>query len=310
MTNIISVSRRTDIPAFYSDWFVNRLSAGFAEVRQPYSGKLQRVSLTPADVGAVVFWSKNYSPLLSKLDTIEKTTKNLFFHFTITANVELEPDVPDYRDAIKDLIFLSRRYSPKQLVWRYDPLCITDQLSYELHEERFVRCADLLKGKVGKCYISFVHPYKKVLRNMQKYSTHVLQELSEEQKREHALRLASRAGAFGITLYACCNNYLLSETVMKASCIDGGYLSELFNVSFDTKPAFPRKECACTRSIDIGAYDTCAHGCLYCYANADKSRARSAWQRHDPDGTSLSMNVDSEVAEELDHQQVLPLLGI
>ncbi|HEX9135555.1 MAG TPA: DUF1848 family protein, partial [Nitrospirota bacterium] len=138
MPHVISASRRTDIPAFYADWFVNRLKAGSVRVQQPYTKKPICVSLKPEDVDAIVFWSKNYAPLLNKLEAIEETTKNLFFHFTITANRELEFNTPDYKNAIKDYIFINRRYSPEHIIWRYDPICVTDKLSFEIHEERFV----------------------------------------------------------------------------------------------------------------------------------------------------------------------------
>ncbi len=294
MPHVISASRRTDIPAFYPDWLVNRLKAGMVFVRHPFVNKLLRVSLRPEDISAMVFWSKNYSPLLSRLGAIEKTTRNLFFHFTITANRELEFHTPDYRDAVRDYVYLSGHYSQEQLVWRFDPVVITDKLSFDLHEERFVRCAELLKGRARKCIISFVHPYKKVLANLKKYTDHSLIELSEENKREYAKRLAELAGAYGIRLYACCNNYLVSDRIQKASCIDGHFLSELFKTPIDTRPAGTRKECACTKSVDIGAYDTCAHGCVYCYANADKDRAAAALQRHNAAWNALHMQVDEE----------------
>lgn len=248
------------------------------------------VSLKPEDVSAFVFWSKNYAPLLDKLETIEKTSRHLFFHFTITANKDLEPFVPAYIDAIKDYIYMVKRYSSQQVVWRFDPICITDKLSFEIYKERFIQCAEMLKGHSGKCYISFVHPYKKVFTNLQRYTDHRLIEVSPEKKKEYSLRLAERAGAYGIQLYACCNDYLLSEHVKKARCIDGRYLSYILNVPLDTKAASTRKECACTRSLDIGAYDTCAHGCLYCYANADKDRAHMAVLRHDPRWNALDTN--------------------
>lgn len=292
MPHVISASRRTDIPAFYADWFVNRLQAGLVYVRQPYSQKMARVSLTSFDVSVIVFWSKNYAPLLGRLESIEKTTKNLFFHFTITANQELEPNVPGHKDAINDFRYLAARYTPEQLVWRYDPVCITDKLSFETHEERFSRCAELLHGSAKRCFISFVHPYKKVLTNVGKYSDHHLVELSNDQKRKYAQRLAKKAASHGIALYACCNDYLLSVDIQKASCIDGQLLSRLFNIPLDSRPTALRKECACTRSIDIGAYDTCAHGCLYCYANSNKDRAAAALQRHDPAWNALTMNVE------------------
>lgn len=303
MPHVISVSRRTDIPAFYPDWLVNRLKAGMVFVRHPFGHRLFRVSLRPEDVSAMVFWSKNYTPLLSRLGAIEKTTRNLFFHFTITANRELEFHAPDYRDAIRDYIYLAGHYSPERLVWRYDPIVITDKLSFELHEERFVRCAELLKGHAGKCIISFVHPYKKVLANLKKYTDHRLIELSEENKQAYAKRLAERAEAYGIRLYACCNDYVLSTSVLKASCIDGRSLSELFKTVIDTRPAGTRKECACTRSIDIGAYDICAHGCVYCYANADRDRAAAALKRHDAAWNALHMQVDEEKSGSLEDQE-------
>jgi hypothetical protein len=273
---------------------VNRLKAGFVYVQQPYNGRVTRVSLRPEDVSAIFFCSKNYRPLLPRIEEIERTNKNLFFHFTITANRELEFNTPDHREAIKDYVFIAQRYSPAHIVWRYDPICLTDKLSFELHEERFIECAELLKGHVKRCMISFVHPYKKVLSNMKKYTNHTLAEISEQLKRRYAERLARKAEPFGIQLYACCNDYLVSDDVKKGSCIDGRYLSELFQVPLDTRFAASRKECGCTKSIDIGAYDTCAHECIYCYANMDKNKAKFIQQKHDPEWNSLKMNVREE----------------
>jgi hypothetical protein len=305
MMQTISASRRTDIPAFYSDWFVHRLRAGSVCVLQPYSGRPSTVSLKPEEVGAIVFWSKNYAPLLPKLDEIEQTTKNLFFHFTITANEDLELHVPDYRTAIRDYRYLSVRFSPEQVIWRYDPICITDKLSQEIVEERFIRCAELLRGHTKQCIISFMHPYKKALANLRKYTDHTLIDLSLDQKRNYADQLAIRAETYGIQLFACSNDGLLSDKVKKARCIDGGALSEIWGTPLDTRLASTRKECACTRAVDVGAYDTCAHGCLYCYANSDKDRARSAYLRHDPTGNSLRGHVDDASSECPREQYVL-----
>jgi DNA repair photolyase len=305
MPAVISASRRTDIPAFYANWFAQRLRAGYVFVKNPFSQKLFRVSLKPEDVSAIVFWSKNYAPLLNKLDVVEKTTKNIFFHFTITANKELEPHVPDYQDTIKDFLYLSLRYSPEHIVWRFDPICITDKLSFEVHEERFTRCAELLKGHAKRCIISFVHPYKKVLTNLRKYTDHALLELSLEKKREYAEALSDRAKAYGINLYACCNDYLQSENILKASCIDGRQLANILKSPIDTRPAATRKECACTKSLDIGAYDTCAHGCVYCYANTNCEKAYAAPSRQNLDWNSLGMHADEEERTGVDAQQEL-----
>ena len=190
MPSVISASRRTDIPAFYSDWMVSRLTAGYVYVKNPYSKKFYRVSLLIDDVSALVFWSKNYSPLLNKLHLIEKATKNIYFHFTITANSEVELNVPDYREVLKDYLFLARRYSANRIMWRYDPICITDKLSFEVHKERFIKCANLLHGHTDKCIISFVHPYKKVTSNFTKHSGHSLLDLTLENKLDYVHQLA------------------------------------------------------------------------------------------------------------------------
>jgi len=291
MANVISASRRTDIPAFYAAWFVQRLKEGSVAVQQPYSGKIMRVSLKREDVSAIVFWSKNYAPLIEKLESIELTTKNLFFHFTITAAQELEPEVPDYRSAVRDYLYLAKRYTSRQIVWRFDPLCITDKMPFEVYQERFLRCAELLKGNVSACIISFAHPYKKVIANFKKDTRHLLVELTVVQKRDYARRLAEIARRYGIGISACCNDYLTSNEVKKAACIDGALLSTLFNTPLDTRRASTRQECACTKSIDIGAYDTCAHGCLYCYANTNKDQAERALRLHNPAWNSLRMDV-------------------
>jgi len=292
MPQVISASRRTDIPAFYADWFVNRLKAGFAFVQHPFTRMLFRVSLRPEDVSTIIFWSKNFAPILNRLERIEQTTKNLFFHFTITANKALEQRVPDFQDAVQDYIYLAKRFSPEQIIWRYDPICVTDKLSIEVFEEQFSQCADLLKGHTRKCIISFINPYKKAVNNLKKFANQALLDLSSGDKRKYVLRLAERANKYGIQLFACCNDELVSETIKKARCIDGQYLSAVFNAHIDTRAASSRKECACTKSMDIGAYDTCAHGCLYCYATTDKDRADEALRRHDAEWNSLTKPID------------------
>jgi hypothetical protein len=288
---VISASRRTDIPAFYADWILNRLTEGFCDVLHPYTKKWSRVSLVQEDVGAIVFWSKNYAPLLPKLEQIERTTKNLFFHFTITGNADLELRVSDFRETSKDYIHIATRYSPGHIIWRFDPICITDKLSYDVHEERFAVIAERLKGHASSCIISFAHPYRKMMRNVEKYTDHRLIQVSPEEQKAYAERLALRATRYGIRVLACCNDHLLSDRIGKARCIDGPGLSLLFGTALDTRSAASRKECGCTRSIDIGAYDTCGHGCVYCYANTDQEKASRAPAAIDPANSALSSAV-------------------
>ncbi len=287
--NILSVSRRTDIPAFYSDWFISRLKKGYVYVWHPFSKKWLYVSLRPESIGAIVFWSKNFSPLLSRIEVVERLTHNLFFHFTITGNRALEPHTPDWRDSIKDFIYIAERYSPEHIIWRFDPICITDKIGFEMYEEWFTRCAEMLEGYTKRCYISFVNPYKKVLKNFERHSDHTLLEVSETEKRAYALRLAYIGERYGIEIFSCCNNYLLSEKIKKGSCINGTYLSRIFDTPLIDKPSPTRRHCACTYSIDIGAYNTCLHGCVYCYANTNIDRAKEFYRLFDMDSDSLSI---------------------
>ncbi|MEW6600372.1 MAG: DUF1848 domain-containing protein [Nitrospirota bacterium] len=298
MKNIISASRRTDIPAFYSEWFVRRLKEGEVYVRNPYGGQTYKVSLKSDDVHSIVFWSKNYSPLIPRLDDIERTAKNLFFHFTITGIPEdIKHDTPPASDAIDDFIYLSKRYSPDRLVWRFDPICLTDKLPFEFYEEMFLKIAGGLSGRANKCYISFVQKYKKVLANFRKYSEHLLIDIDTDTQKGYAERLTRIAEENGITLHACCSDHLLSEKVRKGSCINGGELIRLSgDINVSSPPAPTRKECACTKSIDIGSYDTCPHGCLYCYANADKEKSRASFINMDMGWNGLGFNVDRETA--------------
>jgi hypothetical protein len=296
LKNIISASRRTDIPAFYSAWLINRLKQEEVYVRNPYGGQVRRVSLRADDIHSIVFWSKNFSPLISRIGEIERAAKNLFFHFTITGiPEEIEQNIPPFQEAIDDFKYLSDRYSPEHMIWRFDPVCLTDKLSFEFYEEMFMRCGEKLKGSCVKCYISFVQKYKKTLTNFNKYSNHKLVDIETGTHKEYAGRLGRIAEKNGIRLYACCNDHLLSDTVHKGSCINSRELTELFNDYSVSSPAAPtRKECACTKSIDIGSYDTCPHGCLYCYANADKLKARTAFEKMDMNWNALGFNVAGE----------------
>ena len=260
---------------------MNRLEAGYLCVKSPYSSKVLRVSLLSDDLHCIVFWSKNFSPLISKIEKIERVTNKLFFHFTITGvSKDIELNTPDYRYAVRDLIYLSRRYSPDHIVWRFDPIVLTDRLPFEYYEDNFLKCLDKVRGHVKKCYISFVHPYKKVLVNFDRYTDQKLQDPPPEEKKAYAERLACLAEKCGIKLFACCNDYLLSDNVHKGSCINANHLAWLFDdTSIQAKPAPTRDDCACTRSIDIGTYETCPHGCLYCYANSNKDKAVLAHNR-------------------------------
>lgn len=295
MKNIISASRRADIPAFFTDWFLERLREGRCLVKNPYSGRVQEVSLRPALVHSMVLWSKDFRPLLSRLAEVEKYAPNLFFHYTITGiPKELEKHTPDMTEAVRDFISISKRYSPRHIVWRFDPIVMTGSLPFEFYEKTFARLAGMLGGHAEECYLSFMEPYKKVLRNFGKYTDHKLIELSVEQKREYAGRLSIIAKKEGLKLFACCNEYLVNDDIGKAKCADGERLARLFgDMELSAKSAPTRDGCGCARAIDIGAYDTCAHGCLYCYANSDKEKAKGFLKSFNSTQKGLGFDLDA-----------------
>jgi hypothetical protein len=291
MKRIISVSRRTDIPAFYGDWFMHRLKDGFAGVVNPFGGKKYIISLKQEDVIAFVFWSKNFTPFLENLKIIDRLGYKFYFNYTITALPSVFESNVDKQAAIAALEQLSRMYSPRYINWRFDPIIISNVSDRSFYIRGFERLASRFEGLVERCYFSFVTRYNKVKCNFAKLTKQkavTIVDWSYARKIEMANELAAIAGRFGIEMFSCCGDYLVGEKIKKAHCIDGGIIEQLFypeGITYTTKPT--RNQCGCTESADIGAYDTCPHGCVYCYANANKEEAFEAAARHEANSAFL-----------------------
>jgi len=288
---IISVSRRTDIPAFYGDWFMRRIHAGFAGVVNPFGGKRYRVSLAAGDVAGLVFWSKDFTPFLPHLETLDRLGYRSYFNYTVTALPKVFESHADRARAVETLRSLSRRYSPAHINWRFDPIILSSISDELFYLQAFAELAQALEGVVERCYFSFVTRYGKVLRHFQ----HLEQtaglrviEPSQETKIGLANRLAVVAAKHGITMHSCCGDYLVGEHIQKAHCIDGDLIERLFYPGgFEHRDKGTRPECGCAESSDIGTYNTCPHGCIYCYANANKLSAQKAFEQHDVDSAFL-----------------------
>lgn len=285
MKKIISVSRRTDIPAFYGDWFMNRIREGFAGHINPFGGQKYVVSLKPDDVECLVFWSKNYLPFIDKLNILQEIGYLFYFNYTITGLPKLfEYNLVDSRLAINSLIDLSKMFTPEHINWRYDPIVISDATDYRFHVENFANIAAKLAGHVKRCYFSFAIHYGKVKRNcdalkVQHNVTIVDQE--NDYKISLANELAEIATKYGIILYTCSGDFLINDKILKAHCIDINIIKQLLHCNSSYVEKSTRKECGCVESTDIGAYDTCPHGCVYCYANVNKNRAKHVFDSHD-----------------------------
>ncbi len=296
MSRIISISRRTDIPAFYGEWFMNRLKEGFAGYVNPFGGQKYLVSLKPEDVICFVFWSKNFKPFLENLKIIEALGYKFYFNYTITGLPGIfECNTAGKETAIEALRELSKRYSPRHINWRYDPIIISDVTDYDFHIKNFKALASGLDGYVERCYFSFAVRYGKVKTNFGKFQAKHGVKITDPDNNfriKLANELADIAHEHRIKMYTCCGDYLLNQGIGKAHCIDGKLVEELFNMRFSHAQKPTRKECGCTESADIGAYDTCPHGCVYCYANVNKEMAEARFRAHDSDSAFLGYGKD------------------
>lgn len=267
---IISASRRTDIPAFYSDWFMERIREGFVLVRNPLNiHQISKIKLTPDVVDFIVFWTKNPEPLLDKLDELQDY--NYYFQFTLNSyDTDIEEFVPNKgKYVISTFKKLSDMIGKEKVIWRYDPILLNDKYSIAYHIENFEKLAKQLSDYTEKCTISFVDLYKKTEKNLK--GTNVIP-FNDETIRDIAKELVSIAQQYNLKMDTCAEKIDLSDIgIEHAHCIDADLMERLTNCQYClSKDKNQRKECGCAESIDIGAYNTCKNGCKYCYANYNR----------------------------------------
>jgi hypothetical protein len=296
--NVISASRRTDIPAFYSEWFMNRIREGCVRWMNPFSKAIYEVSLLSEDVSAIVFWSKDYQPLLPYLDELDAGGYRMVFHFTITGLPKVfEPRVPDTAQLMECARILARRCGNESVLWRYDPVLISSITDEHYHLDRFRELCGALEGVVKQCYFSFAIFYGKVLRNTEALANETgikCCDLPRDDRVALANALAEIAAAHGIEMRSCCGDYLVGGRIKKAHCVDAELLQRLFPDKVESLASRPtRQDCGCYESKDIGTYGTCAHGCVYCYANTNAQAALRSCDRHDPRSDILGCNARS-----------------
>lgn len=274
---------------------MNRIRAGCVRWVNPFSRAVCRVSLRPEHVAAIVFWSKNYLPLLPHFDELDSLDYRMIFHFTITGLPSaFEPHVPDADELVRCAQAMSRRYGAEAVLWRYDPVLISSITSREYHLRRFREMCSALEGIVKRCYFSFTVFHRKVLRNgetLDRAAGITLYDLPRDDRIDMANALADIAAEHGIQMLSCCGDYLLGDRISKAYCTDAELLHRLFPSRVGLLDQVPtREECGCCKCTDIGAYDTCPHGCVYCYANSNERSARRNHERQDVRGEILIGN--------------------
>lgn len=293
---ILSASYRTDIPALYGAWFLNRLEAGHALVANPYGGKPYRVSLAASDVDGIVFWTRNAAPFRAGFDAVAARGLPFVVQYTVTGYPRaIEPAVPEAARGIAEMKHLRGRFGPRAVVWRYDPILTSSVTDADWHEENFADVAASLRGTTDEVVVSFAQAYAKTRRNLDaaaQANGFTWREPEREEKRALLSRLAAIAGDNSMRLTLCTQPELASDATPAARCIDAGRLSDIAGRDIAAREKGNRPGCLCAESRDLGAYDSCTQGCAYCYAVKLRETAQANRRRHDPADAMLAPQGD------------------
>jgi hypothetical protein len=294
---IISASRRTDIPAFYSQWFMNRIRQGSCVLVNPFnSSQRYCVDLTPDAVDAIVFWSKNPAPLLPHLGELDDMGYRYYFQFTICNYPrDIEQYLPPLSERIATAVELARRIGPRRVIWRYDPIIISSRTDAQFHRRQFASIASALEGSTTRVVVSLMDFYGKVERNL----LGVLESQgwqfartagTDEQTRDLLRSLRNEALARGLEIQSCAEAVDMSDLgISHGKCIDDDLIRGMWGIEVDgRKDPGQRSACGCAPSRDIGANNTCIHGCRYCYATTSYRAALNRYANHDPSSPDLA----------------------
>ena len=300
---IISASRRTDIPAFYARWFINRVRAGWCEVPNPFNrDQVSTISLAPEDVDVIVFWTRNPHPLFPYLQELDARGFRYYFQFTLLDYPPLiDRHNPPLRSSLDTFRTLADRIGPGRLIWRYDPIVLSEITSAEYHQETYARLAASLHGCTQRTVISFMDLYAKTRRRLEAIAAQGARLLPVTGKSETGGQdltaamsalvsgLVETAHSHEMEIVSCAEELDLQPYgVRPGKCIDDELVGRLFDLDVShVKDPGQRKACGCVQSKDIGMYDSCLFGCSYCYATSSFERSRENFLRHDPDSPTL-----------------------
>lgn len=277
---IINTGSRTDIPACYSQWFYNRIKEGYVMARNPYyPEQVTRYRLTPDVVDAICFCTKNPQPMLGRIEEL-KEFGQLWFVTVTPYGKDIEPYVPDKKLVLESFKKLSGIVGRNAVSWRYDPIFITDKYSLAFHMRSFEQMAAELQGYVDNCVISFIDLYEKTRRNFPS-----VREVRRDEREQIGRTFAEIGRKYGIIIRSCCEGTeLVKYGVDITGCMTKEVLERAIGCSLEVpgskKPA--RDTCSCLLGNDIGMYNTCGNGCIYCYANYDSQTVMRNRKRHDP----------------------------
>ncbi len=291
---IISASRRTDLPAFYTPWLLNRLRAGYCTVPNPFNPRqVARVSLTPEDVEVLVFWTRHPRPLMAHLTELDERGYRYCFHYTLMNNPRLlDPKTPSLPVALETFCELARRIGPERVIWRYDPIVLSRISDTRFHRETYEYIARRLRGYTYRSVISFVDLYRKADRRLRQLARQGGELIACERRDfdELLYALARAARENGMEIVSCAEEMdWRPYGIQPGKCIDDEYMARVLGIHVTArKDPAQRAACGCVVSQDIGMYDSCLFGCQYCYAVSSFERARFNYHvEHHPDSPSL-----------------------
>lgn len=278
---IIQTGMRTDIPAFYSKWLLNRIKEGFVLVRNPYNPiQVTKYRLTPDVVDLIAFCTKNPAPMLPHMDALKAYGQ--YWFITITPyGKDIEPNVPDKEKVMEDFKKLSGIVGVDSMGWRYDPIFIDEKHSVKWHISEFEKMAENLSGYTKSCVISFIDIYKKVERNFPN-----AREVSKADRIGIGKAFIRIGAKYGMTIRPCAEG---DELAAYGADCSGCMTVNTFETALHAYLDVPKRksnqrngQCACLLGVDIGAYDTCGHLCKYCYANTNAAFVKENMRKHDP----------------------------
>ena len=260
---IISASRRTDIPSLHTKWFLNRLKEEYVITQNPISkNNFYKIPLNKNIVDIIVFWSKN--PNIDFIKEVRDLGYKFYLHFTITPyDKNIERNIPNKKLLIRNFQTISKLFGKEKIIWRYDPIILNDDFNANYHINNFKNFADSLNGYTDECIFSFVQIYSKIKNNIKNINDNdkiILIENIKEISEKNNIKLKSCSQDF---------DNITNIRVEKSACIDKERIQKILGYSIkEKKDKSQRKLCNCIESIDIGMYNTCTNGCIYCYANS------------------------------------------
>jgi hypothetical protein len=296
---VISASRRTDIPAFYAEWFMHRIRAGYCAVPNPFNPKqVSRVSLQPQEVDVIVFWTRNPRPLFPHLSELDERGFRYYFQFTLMDNPRLiDRKSPAVDQALRTFRELAEKIGPDKVIWRYDPVLFTSVTPAEFHLAKYSEIAASLGAFTKRSVISLADDYPKIRPRLQELSRQGIKIQSAGRKElERFVRGLVRISAEnGMEIVSCAEEIDLQPYGVKpGKCVDDAYIKQVFGINVThAKDPSQRKACGCITSKDIGAYDSCLFECQYCYATSSFARAKRRHEEHDPLSPSLMGHFDA-----------------